>query len=99
MAADLNNLTPENVRLILDIANIGASMGIDQEVINAAINIANVESSFRYNAQASESTAWGPFQYVDAAWDTGWRRLGRQQDAVGLTIDDSRAIAFDLCAC
>jgi hypothetical protein len=62
MTADLNNPTSENTSLIQEITSIGLEMGLDSTVINAAINIANAESSLRYDAQAPNSTAWGPLQ-------------------------------------
>jgi len=94
MTANLNDLTPENFIIILDIAALGQQMGLDSVVIDAAINIANVESSLRFDPPPPEnSSAWGPFQYLDDSWTTSWNRLKDTQEFHGFIVPDGLTAA------
>ncbi len=87
MSANPSQLTSENISLVVDIVSTAQAMGLNPVLINAAVNIASAESDLTYLAQNPTSSAWGPFQYLDGSWQTGWNRLVRDQKLVNLDID------------
>ena len=56
--------SPEEVRE--EIIRQAAEYGVN---VNDALRIANCESTFRYNAANSHSSAKGVYQFIDGTWD------------------------------
>ncbi|WP_157771973.1 calcium-binding protein [Ralstonia solanacearum] len=66
------NLTPGQRAVVDKIIISGMQMGVSAEVIEAAVNIANAESSFNPIAQNSSTSAYGLFQYINGTWSAAW---------------------------
>lgn len=91
MLSTIDQMGSENIRLIREIVSKGEEMGLSNELVSAAVAVASAESDLTYDAQNPTSTAWGPFQYVDDGWETGWNRLVRDQEQVNLDVPSDLA--------
>jgi hypothetical protein len=68
MAVDITKLTTDQRAVIDKIINYGVATGYSKEIINAAVNFANFESSVDPTAHAYGSQYYGLYQYGTETW-------------------------------
>jgi len=77
MANKIKALTLDQQHTLNQIVSTGIEMNANSEIIEAAVNIANAESTFNPEISNKETKASGLFQYTAATWDAGWRKFQR----------------------
>lgn len=73
-------LSEEQINIQKKITKYGVDNGFSYEMIDIALNVALVESSYLPNASNANSTASGLFQYLDGSWNTYHSSLGDKND-------------------
>lgn len=77
MATNMNNLTSAQRGVVNQIIAIGNQLGASNDVIMAAVNIANAESAFdptQHNAAlpTSKNYAYGLYEFIPETWNRLW---------------------------
>ena len=77
MALDMTRLNQSQQLMANKIIDAGRKLGVPDVLLQAALNIANAESSFNPSAGATTTTAKGMFQYIDATWQSAWNNYSK----------------------
>jgi len=73
-------LSEEQIKIQQKITKYGVDNGFSYGMIDIALNVALIESSYLPNASNPKSTASGLFQYLDGSWNTYHSSLGDKND-------------------
>ena len=85
----MTKLSQSEQQMVNKIIDAGKQLGVPDVMIQAALNIANAESSFLPTASARTNSAKGMFQYLDSTWKSRLLVKARQSPLV-LTLNHAK---------
>ena len=86
MAVDMTKLSLGQQQKVNKIIDAGKKLGVPDVVIQAAVNIANAESTFDPALKSKSTSAYGMFQYIDSTWNSSWNSYVKSNPTSSLLV-------------